>query len=105
MSAVCRVGDVGTGTCSGHSTTRKITTVFISGANTVYANDLIVCTIGSIGISTCGHQTIAVSGSAFSTALENGIHRVGDVGIVVGAGGETLGSYVAISGSETVISE
>jgi len=98
MTGVCRVGDIGVGVCPHHSSPENYTTVFISGSENVVSDGQSNCFVGSIGMATCGHQTIAISGSDTVTADGIGIHRVGDVGM-------NYGPYVAVSGSDNVTSE
>lgn len=99
MPGVCRVGDIGTGICPNHKIPMPYTTVFISGDPEVTTDGLPTCVAGvTIGTSTCGHPTIALSGSEQATANGHGLHRVGDVGA-------NFGPYTAISGSEDVTSE
>ena len=57
--------------------------------------------IGDIGICSCGHISIAVSGSGITEGSNGmGVHRVGDVGITNGPG-----TYVAVTGSGITDSE
>lgn len=98
MPGVTRVGDIGVGVCPHHSSPENYTTVFVSGAEDVFSNDQANCFVGSIGVSTCGHQTIAISGADDVTADGIGVHRVGDVGM-------NYGPYVVVSGSDDVTSD
>ena len=98
MSAVCRVGDIGRGICFAHKSPTPFTTTFVSGAPTVNANEKALCEIGTRGVTSCGHNTIATQGSStvFSSSGK-AVHRVGDSGIVVEGG-----TYIAVSGSDDV---
>lgn len=96
MSGFARIGDIGTGICPHHKTPQPYTTVFASGAETVFINDLGACYIGTIGMATCGHPTIAISGSEDVIVEGIGAHRMGDIGI-------NFGPYTVISGSDDVI--
>ena len=98
MPAVCRTGDTGVGICPHHSSPQNYVTVFSSGATDVNSNDLANCFVGTVGVSTCGHPTIALTGSDNSTADGLGLHRVGDVGA-------NYGPYTAATGSDDVTSE
>ena len=98
---VCRVGDVGVGVCFGHPVPTPFVTIFVSGDGIVDVDDSQMMRIGDIGICSCGHISIAVSGSGI-TEGSNGmeVHRVGDVGITNGPG-----TYVAVTGSGITDSE
>jgi len=98
MPAVCRIGDTGVGRCPHHLVPQNYVTVFSTGATDVTSNDSANCIIGTVGISTCGHPTVAITGSENSTADGQGLHRVDDVGA-------NYGPYVAITGSDNVTSE
>ena len=104
LKPVCRIGDQGTGICHLHDSPTPYTTTFISNpGTTVTADGIEICTIGAIGNATCGHQTVATTGSGQSTdALGNAFHRVGDQGHIIG---DTAGIYTATTGSPTVSSE
>jgi hypothetical protein len=98
MTGVCRVGDIGVGVCPNHPHSVNYTTVFVSGIADVVADDSEVCIVGTVGMSTCGHPTIALSGSDVCNADGLGLHRVGDVGA-------NFGPYTAILGADDVTSE
>lgn len=104
LKEVCRIGDTGTGICYAHPSPTEFTTTFVSNpGTTVTADGRIICTVGAIGTTTCGHHTIAMTGSGESKdPLGHAFHRVGDTGVVVE---NTEGTYVAITGSPTVSSE
>lgn len=97
MSANCTAGDIGVGICYLHLVPTPYTTIFITGASTVTINGKSATLVGSVGIASCGHPTIALTGSSNSTATAGGMHRVGDVG-------QNGGPYVATSGSPNVTS-
>jgi N-acetylglucosamine kinase-like BadF-type ATPase len=101
---VCRIGDQGQGICHLHASPTPYTTTFISNpGTTVTADGLVVCTIGAIGNATCGHQTIATTGSGLSQDINgNAFHRVGDQGHIIG---DAAGIYTATTGSGIVSSE
>jgi hypothetical protein len=88
-----RVGDIGVGFCSAHPSTLSIVTVMITGAQSVGANGRPVTTKLSLGLSSCGHTSIVATTSTTSQAEGQGIHRVGDVGLLPG------GSYILTTGS------
>lgn len=96
MSGIARVGDVGVGVCYWHDEPQYYTTTFVSGAGTVMDNNLVSCVIGTIGHSTCGHNTIALSGSPDVFAENSAVHRIGDVG-------QNGGPYTVVSGSPDVL--
>ncbi len=95
---VARVGDTGVGICYAHPTPTPFTTTFTEGNITALIDDKGVITIGAIGVTTCGHHTIAMTGSSTVEGdNSNGVHRVGDVGIVLE---DNRGTYVCVSGSD-----
>lgn len=104
LKPICRIGDQGQGTCYLHSSPTAFTTTFVSNpGTTVTVDGLGICTIGAIGNTTCGHQTIADTGSGLSNDnLGNAFHRVGDTGHVIGS---TQSTYTATTGSPTCSSE
>ena len=104
LKPVCRLGDQGTGTCYAHPSPTAFTTTFVSTpGTTVTVDGIVICTIGTIGTTTCGHHTQASTGSGESKdPLGNAFHRVGDVGFVIE---NTEGTYVATTGSGTTSSE
>lgn len=95
MSQVARIGDIGVGTCPCHDGGKPYTTVFISGASTVFADGLQVAILGTVGVSSCGHSTIALSAASFVDANGIKVHRLGDVGA-------NCGNYVTITASADV---
>lgn len=101
---VTRVGDQGQGVCPLHDSPVAYTTTFTTGSSTTTADGMPVCIVGSLGLASCGHQTIALTGSSVSTSNGQPIHRVGDTGKIVGAG-EGSGGYVVTTGSPTVSSD
>lgn len=96
MPGVSRVGDIGVGICPCHITPVPYTTVFSTGANSVMTNNLATCIIGTIGIASCGHPTVAITGSPDTFAEGVGHHRIGDMGM-------NCGPYTVVSGSPDVI--
>lgn len=88
-----RVGDIGIGTCSPHPGTIGIVTMMITGARSVGANGRPVTTKISLGLSSCGHISLVVTTSKTARAEGQGVHRVGDVGILPG------GAYILATGS------
>lgn len=96
--SVSRVGDVGVGTCPNHPTPVQYVTTFVTGLFTGTANDQEIAYVGTVGNSTCGHPTIALSGSTIANGEDSPIHRVGDVGA-------NFGPYTSMSGSPDFTSE
>jgi len=79
------------GICPCHKRPRGYITVFVTGHN-ASSDGRLECSVGAVGMASCGHPTVALSGS---TSTKNGglaNHRVGDVGV-------NCGPYVAVSGS------
>lgn len=95
MSKISRVGDIGVGICPCHITPVQYTTVFSDGCSIVKTNGMITTIVGTIGVSSCGHPTIAITGSNVINLCNKQVHRVGDVG-------SNCGPYTSISGSEDV---
>lgn len=93
MAAQCRAGDIGVGICFGHVVPTPYITVFLTGMGAT-SNGRWECVVTTIGIATCGHPTIALTGAMNCT--NNGLapHRVGDVGTTTAGG-----PYVAVIGS------
>lgn len=91
---VTRVGDIGIGTCDhpDHDSPEDYTTTFVTGANGLGAHHTI-CGIGSVGTSTCGHNTVAMTGAGGPSGA---VHRVGDVG-------QNAGPYIVMSGAPDFI--
>lgn len=100
MSAqqVTRIGDFGFGTCYLHDSPQSYTTIFVEGAVTAFSDGKLLMTVGGIGCATCGHMTIALTGSGLSVANGKGIHRTGDMGSTPN------GPYIASIGSPFVTS-
>lgn len=97
MPGIARIGDIGQGVCPNHHTPQPYTTVFTSGSETVFINELGACFTGTIGIATCGHPTIALTGSPDVTSEGISIHRTGDMGI-------NFGPYIVLNGSDDTTS-
>ena len=96
---VTRVGDIGEGAeCAAPGNNhRKYTATYVTGAGTVYANNIAVTTITSVADQTCGHSGQAVTGSATVFVENLAIHRIGDIG--EGGAGDT---YDTVTGSPDV---
>lgn len=92
---VSRTGDLGLGICPAHNNSVTYITTLISSNPNVTADGIPIVTIGDIGISTCGHATIALTGSTFGNVNTKKIHRLGDMGT-------NPGPYTVITGSSTV---
>lgn len=95
MPAVCKIGDIGIGTCPCHTSPVGYTTTLISGAATVNTNNQQTGIISSLGVSSCGHMTTAMTGSPNVNATKQPVHRVGDMG-------QNCGPYSMITGSANV---
>lgn len=95
MANVSRTGDVGTGRCPAHDSTKTYNTVFMSGSIPQTAEGSPIVRVGDVGISSCGHPTVALSGAPTSRSASLDIHRIGDVG-------SNPGAYVSLSGATTV---
>lgn len=93
MPAAARVGDTGHGTCPYHG---PVTITLTYGSTTTQADGKAVCTIGSTGVASCGHPTVATVGSSTTQVDGKPVHRVGDTGTIAGSG-----NYVVDTGSPT----
>lgn len=93
-SPITRHGDIGIGTCPAHDSPVVYTAYFISSNPNVTADGIPVITIGDVGICTCGHASIALTGAQFSTANAKPHHRIGDMGT-------NPGPYTVVTGSPT----
>lgn len=96
---ITRVGDIGEGAeCADPSNShRAYTATYVTGAATVFANNLPVTTITSVADQTCGHSGQAITGSGTVYAENLAVHRVGDIG--EGGAGDT---YDTVTGSGDV---
>lgn len=92
MVAPSRTGDIGKGTCPAHPKPVSYVTVYISAQNTVTVEGQTSERIGDIGIASCGHPTVALTGSATSSVVGSPPHRVGDAG-------SNPGPYVSVTGA------
>lgn len=90
-----RTGDIGIGICPAHQTPVTYITTLVSSNPNVTADGIPIITVGDIGISTCGHATIALTGSTFGNINSKKIHRISDTG-------SNPGPYTVINGSSTV---
>lgn len=90
----CRVGDTGSGFCNLHGV--AYTTTFYESSSALTCGGIGVVLVGHHGHATCGHDTIAVSGSAATDVGGVAIHRAGDTGHIVG---DATSTYVANLGS------
>lgn len=105
--SACRIGDTGVGTCylAGlHAVPMPYTTTFYEGSPIFYngpGNTGIVL-VGHHGHASCGHDTIATTGSQYTGVVGTSVHRVGDTGHIVG---DPASTYIANSGSDTLNAE
>ena len=99
MALVARVGDCGHGICYAHDQPTEFNTTFVEGVANVMINGQQMITVGGLGVTTCGHHTIATTGASSTNGSGKALHRVGDVGTVVE---DSRGHYVCTSGSPNV---
>ena len=92
----CRVGDIGVGVCPCHVVPVGYVTVFVTGCHNVNVDGRTECIISTIGVASCGHPTIALTGSGNTVSCKQGVHRIGDMGV-------NCGPYVAVSGSGNTV--
>lgn len=93
-----RVGDIGMGVCLAHGIPIPINVIILQGALLKNAFGQPIAQIGSQGLCSCGHMSIALQGAATVKALGIGVHRVGDMGL------PPAGNYVMTQGAPTVLS-
>lgn len=96
---VTRVGDIGEGAeCAAPGPVHtKYTATYVTGAATVFANNISVTTVTSTADQSCGHVGAAMTGSATVFVENLAIHRIGDIG--EGGAGDT---YDTVTGSPDV---
>jgi len=97
MPAHSRVGDIGIGVCPCHIVPVGYITVYATGASSVKTNGRTTTHITTIGISTCGHPTVALTGSSTVVAESQKVHRIGDMGV-------NCGPYISVGGSADTFS-
>ncbi|HRC96018.1 MAG TPA: hypothetical protein PK317_04415 [Coprothermobacter proteolyticus] len=95
MPRQSKLGDIGIGTCCCHTTCVNYTTVFVTGADSVTTNLPASAIIGTVGIASCGHPTVALTAELLVTKENKGSHRIGDTGA-------NCGPYVTVTGSDDV---
>ena len=95
MPAQTRVGDIGIGICPCHKSPKRYITTFSTGAPSVLTNNLVSCIVGTIGVSSCGHPTVAHTGSPDVFHENSPAHRINDTGA-------NCGPYVVVTGSPDV---
>lgn len=102
MTAISRITDIGDGPeCADLSNAhRNYTTTYITGASTVFINNLAVVRITDSGEQSCGHTSTAITGSATVFVENLAVHRIADVG--EGGAGDT---YTSITGSPDVFND
>jgi len=96
MPNVARVGDQGFGVCPCHLVPTPYITTFTTGASTVKTNGRTTTNVGTVGVATCGHPTIAITASPNVVAEGSNVHRLGDMGM-------NCGAYTVISASPNVV--
>ena len=99
MPALSRIGDLGEGGCPtpGHG---GYTTQYITGASTVFTNNMAQTIIGTLGDQSCSHISQAITGSPTVFVENQAVHRIGDTGD--GGAGDT---YTSITGSPDVFND
>jgi hypothetical protein len=85
---VCTVDDLVVGRCEakapGH--TRDFVGTWITGSATQTIDGKDVVRENDIGVTDCGHTLLAVSSSSTGSSLDQHLHRVGDIAIVLEGG-------------------
>ena len=90
-----KVGSIGIGTCPCHNGSVNYTTVIADGAITVTSEGVETAIVTSMGIASCGHPTIATTGSSTVFHENQSAHRVGDLG-------QNCGPYTLVTGCDTI---
>lgn len=95
MPAIVIPQEIGHGTCD---TDGNITVIFLTGSDNVFTNNKQsgVANV-TTGQASCGHSTIARSGSPSVFINNEAVHRVSDIGNL-----NPVGSYIALTGSQNV---
>lgn len=101
-ASVTRVGDLGTGICTGHPSPTPFTVTFTGSASppgsSGSSSGQAIMRVGDKGTTTCGHTTTATTGSSIVTINTLGIHRVGDTGV-----SDAGGTYTVTTGDGNTI--
>ncbi len=98
-SPVTRISvDIGIGTCPCHDSPVGYTTLFVTGAPHTTVEGHPAGVVGTVGVSSCGHSTIALTGSSISDSDNAPLHRIGDTG-------SNCGPYTVVTGSPVVESD
>lgn len=90
-----KVGSIGIGTCPCHKGSVNYTTVIADGAITVISEGVETAIVTSMGIASCGHPTIATTGSSTVFHENQPAHRIGDLG-------QNCGPYTLVTGCDTI---
>ena len=93
MSSVGTLTSIAQGKCSAHKRTKTVTVMFLTGASSVLTNTSPTLNMTSIGVASCGHPVLVVTGSGTVFAESSGVVRVGDVVMTVG------GTQIVLTGS------
>lgn len=96
MSGLGKIGSQGIGICPCHRSPQDYITTLVTGAETVNVNGVAAAQVGSLGVSTCGHMTVALTGSESVFAEGKQVHRLGDQGV-------NCGNYTLIEGSPNTL--
>jgi len=96
MSGIARQGDIAVGVCPAHESPVSYTAVLVGVSPNVFAESPGVAYIGSIGVSSCGHPVIVISGSSTVITNSSGTARIGD-------SATNPGPSIIQSGAATVI--
>jgi uncharacterized Zn-binding protein involved in type VI secretion len=91
---MARTGDLGIGVCPAHTSPVTYIVNLVSSNPNCTADGIPIVTIGDLGLCSCGHPSIALTGAPNGTVNAKPIHRIGD-------GGTNPGAYTVITGSPT----
>lgn len=84
MLGICKTSDIGVGVCPCHDSPVTYVTTMTVGAYSVRTNNLPTATLMTIGMSSCGHPTVAITCSWNVRAQNLGVHRLNDIGVNCG---------------------
>jgi hypothetical protein len=76
--AVCRNGDIGSGTCTSHIRPISMTGILLASCATVVVNGLPIGLVGDVVMGNCGHIGVMISGATNITGANRDVVRVGD---------------------------
>ena len=95
--SIARVGDISVGVCFCHDSPVVTIAVLIPNQSLVYSENRNIITLGSLGLTSCGHITVVTTSSSLSYVNGIGIARVSDGTIGCMIGNISTGSNISYS--------